>query len=121
MPRVSDAIERSAAESAVDKKKQLTMRVLAVLDMAVEDIVRRDPLPALRKAFDKDPVSFLERIAKLASPPEVEKSSNINNLFLLAAKQAASQPQLPALPIIDAEAVDIGVQSGYKDEQPIDW
>jgi hypothetical protein len=42
------------------------------------------------------PLAFLERVQKLTTPQvEAGKHSNFNNLFVLAAKQAAQAPARP--------------------------
>jgi hypothetical protein len=108
----------TTTESALDMRNRNTARALALLGMGLDLIARGDPAKALAAAYAKDPLGFLERVAKLGVDPNQQQNpSSINNLFVLAAKQAAATP----LPIIDVEAEPARVQSGFEGEQPIDW
>jgi hypothetical protein len=125
MPRASDAGGKSTTVSKAEKRDAISMRLLALLDMGIEEIgKRRDPVKALVEAWDKDPLAFLERMKKLVDPVDEQGKSgntlNFNGLFGLVAKQAAEQPMRALPPATDAEYTEVGVQAGYNDTQPID-
>jgi hypothetical protein len=127
-------------ESRNEKRARASMRLLALLDMGLEEIGRRrDPVKALVEAWDRDPLAFLERMQKLVEPDAGQQKGgntlNFNGLFGLVAKEAG-QPLQALPPATDAEYTELGtgakpvgyiddggtgVQSGSKPEQPIDW
>lgn len=107
------------AEAKAQMRDRINARALALIEQAFEQIANRaDPAGSLVKQYDKDAMTFIERAVKATTPPaEAGKPNNINNLFVLAAKQAAQ------LPVLDAEAVPVepGVQRGYEPDEPVDW
>jgi hypothetical protein len=113
-------------------------RVVAILNQAFDLIDKRDPAAALARKYEEDPLSYLERVHKLLGPePGEGKTSNINGLFVLAARQAAQAPAVldaevvveePArLQVNDAAPIQVNdakparVQSGSSPDQPVDW
>lgn len=108
----------SSLPIVAERRGRLINRKLAIIEQAVELIAKGDPAADLAAEWKKDPKGFLDWLSKqVQEPASNEKASNINNLFLLAAKQVAQ------LPIVDAEAVPVeaGVQPGYSTDEPTDW
>jgi len=110
-------------ETMAAKRSRITLRALALLDMGIDKIMQGDPATPLLEAYKRDPLAFLERAHKLGLDPGSSegKPNSINNLFVLAAKQASQLPALPAATVIDAEVSEVGVQSGSMGDEPIEW
>jgi len=113
----------TVAQTKDMRRERMSNRALAILEDALDLVGKRAPAERLAQCFDDDPLAFLDWLAKYHTPApvaEAGKQSNINNLFYLAARQAAQMPGQPALPIVDAEVVEVGVQPGYDDGQAVD-
>jgi hypothetical protein len=125
MPAAGENPKLLVEETKAKSRRNSSMRALALLDQALDEIAkRRDPVAALVKAYDADPKAFIDWVMKHTEPKDEQakggNSFSFNGLFGLVAKQAEAQ-QLQALPpATDAEYTEVGVQSGYSTTQPID-
>ncbi len=125
MPAAAENPKIQVEETKAKSRRQSSMRALALLGMALDEIAKRpDPVKALVKAYDDDPKAFIDWVMKHTEPKDEQAKGgntlNFNGLFGLVAKQAEAG-QLQALPApTDAEFTEVGVQPGYSEVQPID-